>query len=202
MEKVLRQRENSHMHCIQRWALTRFDVALDRVIGDSQVSTTHLSIGVLELEDGDGRVGTGFFHTVTEPLPSLSELRTRFAARARRPGHRCEPFRVGQSTGTPSRWTDRRHRCSSRASSRRCGTCRARSSACRCTSCSGAVGNECRPTRVVSSSISPTSRSPPSTPARGRLASRRSRSRSGTPIWPATSDGSGSSRKSSAASAC
>ena len=67
------------MHCIQRWALTRFDVALDRVIGDSQVSTTHLWIGVLELEDGDGRVGTGFFHTVTEPLPSLSELRTRFA---------------------------------------------------------------------------------------------------------------------------
>ena len=66
------------MHCIQRCALTRFDVALDRVIGDSQVSTTHLSIGVLELEDGDGRVGTGFFHTVTEPLPSLSELRTRF----------------------------------------------------------------------------------------------------------------------------
>ena len=67
------------MHCIQRWALTRFDVALDRVIGDSQVSTTHLWIGVLELEDGDGRVGTGFFHTVTEPLPSLSELRIRFA---------------------------------------------------------------------------------------------------------------------------
>ena len=94
------------MHCIQRWALTRFDVALDRVIGDSQVSTTHLWIGVLELEDGDGHVGTGFFHTVTEPLPSLSELRTRFAARARRPGHRCEPFRVGQSTGTPSPWTD------------------------------------------------------------------------------------------------
>ena len=62
------------MHSIQRFALTRFDVELDRIIGDSQVSTGRLSIGVLELEDGDGHVGTGFFHSVTEPLPSLSEL--------------------------------------------------------------------------------------------------------------------------------
>ena len=94
------------MHCIQRWALTRFDVALDRVIGDSQVSTTHLSIGVLELEDGDGRVGTGFFHTVTEPLPSLSELRTRFAHELADQVIGASPFAWVESTGTPSPWTD------------------------------------------------------------------------------------------------
>ena len=67
------------MHRIQRFDLTRFDVELDRVIGDSQLSTGRLSIGVLELEDGDGHVGTGFFHSVTDPLPPLSELQARFA---------------------------------------------------------------------------------------------------------------------------
>ena len=66
------------MHSIQRFALTRFDVELDRIIGDSQVSTAQLSLGVLELEDSDGHVGTGFFHDVTEPLPALSELQARF----------------------------------------------------------------------------------------------------------------------------
>src|SRR5688572_770620 len=66
------------MLSIERYALTRFDVELDRVIGDSQVSTGSLSIGVVELEDGDGHVGTGFFHAVTDPLPSLPELRARF----------------------------------------------------------------------------------------------------------------------------
>jgi L-alanine-DL-glutamate epimerase-like enolase superfamily enzyme len=66
------------MHRIQRFALTRFDVELDRIIGDSQLSTGRLSIGVLELEDRDGHVGTGFFHSVTDPLPPLSELQARF----------------------------------------------------------------------------------------------------------------------------
>jgi L-alanine-DL-glutamate epimerase-like enolase superfamily enzyme len=66
------------MHVIRRFALTRFDVGLDRIIGDSQVSTAQLSLGVLELEDGDGHVGTGFFHSVTEPLPSLPALQERF----------------------------------------------------------------------------------------------------------------------------
>ena len=66
------------MHGIQRFALTRFDVDLDRIIGDSQVSTSCLSLGVLELEDGDGHVGTGFFHSVTEPLPSLGALEELF----------------------------------------------------------------------------------------------------------------------------
>src|SRR3954467_4675338 len=65
--------------------------------GYSQVSTTQLSIGVLELEDGDGHVGTGFFHSVTEPLPSLSELRTRFE-------HELAAEVVGAS---PFAWTNR-----------------------------------------------------------------------------------------------
>lgn len=66
------------MHSIQHCSLARFDVELDRTIGDSQVSTRRLSLGVVELQDADGRVGTGFFHSVTEPLPSLSELEARF----------------------------------------------------------------------------------------------------------------------------
>jgi L-alanine-DL-glutamate epimerase-like enolase superfamily enzyme len=71
-------RESSHMHSIQTYALTRFDVDLDRTIGDSQVFTRRLSIGVLELEDNLGHVGTGFFHAVTDSLPSLSELQAQF----------------------------------------------------------------------------------------------------------------------------
>jgi L-alanine-DL-glutamate epimerase-like enolase superfamily enzyme len=66
------------MHDIQTFALMRFEVDLDRVIGDSQVSSNRLWLGVLELEDDAGNVGTGFFHSVTEPLPSLAELRLRF----------------------------------------------------------------------------------------------------------------------------
>jgi len=66
------------MHRIRRHALARFDVTLDRTIGDSQVSTRRLSIGVLELEDEAGHVGTGFFHAVTAPLPSLAELQALF----------------------------------------------------------------------------------------------------------------------------
>lgn len=66
------------MHLIERYGLFRFDVALDRTIGDSQVATRRLSMGALELEDSDGRVGTGFFHSVVEPLPGLDELHIRF----------------------------------------------------------------------------------------------------------------------------
>lgn len=66
------------MHDIRRCTLTRFDVQLDRTIGDSQVSTGSMSMGVLELEDRNGHVGTGFFHSVTDPLPPLSELQARF----------------------------------------------------------------------------------------------------------------------------
>ena len=36
------------------------------------------------LEDDDGHVGSGFFHTVTEPLPSLPELEARVRALIRR----------------------------------------------------------------------------------------------------------------------
>lgn len=66
------------MHRVRRYGLTRFDVELDRQIGDSQVSTRQLSMGVIELEDDAGNVGTGFFHSVTNPLPSLPELQAQF----------------------------------------------------------------------------------------------------------------------------
>ena len=63
---------------IEKYTLTRFTVELDRLIGDSQISTKQLSMGVLELEDNEGHVGTGFFNSVATPLPSLAELEGRF----------------------------------------------------------------------------------------------------------------------------
>jgi L-alanine-DL-glutamate epimerase-like enolase superfamily enzyme len=66
------------MHRIEKYTLTRFTVELDRLIGDSQISTKQLSMGVLELEDDEGHVGTGFFHAVSTRLPSLAELEGHF----------------------------------------------------------------------------------------------------------------------------
>lgn len=66
------------MYRIEGYTLTRFVVEMERPIGDSQISTNKLWIGVLELEDGLGHVGTGFFHTVTGPLPPLAELQEQF----------------------------------------------------------------------------------------------------------------------------
>lgn len=66
------------MYRIEKYRLTRFSIDLDRLIGDSQMSTKQLSMGVLELEDNQGHVGTGFFHSVSTPLPSLVELEGRF----------------------------------------------------------------------------------------------------------------------------
>ena len=39
------------MYRIEKYTLTRFTVELDRLIGDSQISTKQLSMGTLELED-------------------------------------------------------------------------------------------------------------------------------------------------------
>jgi L-alanine-DL-glutamate epimerase-like enolase superfamily enzyme len=66
------------MYRIEKYTLSRFTVELDRLIGDSQISTKQLSMGVLELEDNEGHVGTGFFHAVSTQLPSLAELQGRF----------------------------------------------------------------------------------------------------------------------------
>ena len=41
-----------------------FQFRRDRVIGDSQVRVTHCHVGVLELHDGDGSAGTGFFFSL------------------------------------------------------------------------------------------------------------------------------------------
>jgi hypothetical protein len=45
------------MYRIEKYTLTRFTVELDRLIGDSQISTKQLSMGALELEDNQGHVG-------------------------------------------------------------------------------------------------------------------------------------------------
>jgi L-alanine-DL-glutamate epimerase-like enolase superfamily enzyme len=63
---------------VERYVVTRFEVDPGRLIGDSQISTRRLSIGVLELEDSAGRIGTGFFHSVRESLPSLIALQAQF----------------------------------------------------------------------------------------------------------------------------
>jgi L-alanine-DL-glutamate epimerase-like enolase superfamily enzyme len=85
---------------IEKYTLTRFTAELDRVIGDSQISTRQLSIGVLELEDNQGHVGTGFFHSVVGPLPPLAELEARFE---REHGHQV----IGAN---PFAWTNRLER--------------------------------------------------------------------------------------------
>jgi L-alanine-DL-glutamate epimerase-like enolase superfamily enzyme len=86
-----------HVHRIEKFTLTRFVVDLDRPIGDSQISVTQMWIGALELEDDSGNVGTGFFHSVTDPLPSLVELEKRFE-------HEVAPDVVGAS---PFAWVNR-----------------------------------------------------------------------------------------------
>lgn len=80
------------MHRIEKYTLTRFALDLDRTIGDSQISTRQMSLGVLEIEDDSGNVGTGFFHSVTDPLPSLGELEARFQREAAGTLIGCSPF--------------------------------------------------------------------------------------------------------------
>ncbi len=77
MESVFGARE-THMHRVRRYVLTRFDVELDR--HHRRLAGVHEQPvdGRLELEDDDGHVGTGFFHSVTDPLPSLRELQDQF----------------------------------------------------------------------------------------------------------------------------
>jgi len=88
------------LHRIHKYGLTRLTIELDRTIGDSQVSTRQLFVGVLEVEDDTGLVGTGFFHSVTTPLPSLAELEARFQREVAEDLIGSDPFS----------WTNRLHR--------------------------------------------------------------------------------------------
>ena len=64
---------------IERFRITRFAFARDRVIGDSQVRSTAVNLGVLELETDQGLSGTGFFQDLFHPLPGEMELSRTFA---------------------------------------------------------------------------------------------------------------------------
>jgi L-alanine-DL-glutamate epimerase-like enolase superfamily enzyme len=59
---------------ISSYAITRFQFARDRVIGDSQVRADAVNIAALELIAADGQKGLGFLQTLFHPLPSQDEL--------------------------------------------------------------------------------------------------------------------------------
>lgn len=59
--------------------VSRFSFARDRVIGDSQVRSAAVNLGVLELETAEGLVGIGFFQDLFHPLPDEDELNRVFA---------------------------------------------------------------------------------------------------------------------------
>ncbi|MEP0174871.1 MAG: enolase C-terminal domain-like protein [Paraglaciecola sp.] len=57
---------------IQRARIHCFDFPRDRVIGDSQISSSEVWIGALELFDSEGSSGLGFFQSLSMPLPDAS----------------------------------------------------------------------------------------------------------------------------------
>ena len=64
---------------VRGFRVTRFAFARDRVIGDSQVRSKRVNLGVLELETAQGLVGTGFFQDLFHPLPDEAALGRAFA---------------------------------------------------------------------------------------------------------------------------
>lgn len=59
---------NIRIHC--------FDFPRDRVIGDSQIASSKVWIGALELFDANGQSGLGFFQSLTAPLPDAKVIKT------------------------------------------------------------------------------------------------------------------------------
>lgn len=55
-----------------------FDYPRDRVIGDSQISSSQVWIGALEVFDSEGTSGLGFFQSLTAPLPDASFVKNLF----------------------------------------------------------------------------------------------------------------------------
>jgi L-alanine-DL-glutamate epimerase-like enolase superfamily enzyme len=70
------------MGVIAGFDITRFAFRRDRVIGDSQVRIDTCNVGVLELRDDAGNVGTGFFLNLFHPLPDRAELLRAFRTEA------------------------------------------------------------------------------------------------------------------------
>ncbi|MCC4834264.1 mandelate racemase/muconate lactonizing enzyme family protein [Shewanella sp. 10N.7] len=52
-----------------------FDYPRDRIIGDSQIASSRVWIGALELFDAHGNSGLGFFQSLTAPLPDAKFIR-------------------------------------------------------------------------------------------------------------------------------
>ena len=75
-----------------------------------------------------GILGTGFFHSVTEPLPSLDELESRFRRDTKRYSIGASPFAWCNRVSVAPRWQHPDVVVRARASNRRCGISRARSS--------------------------------------------------------------------------
>jgi L-alanine-DL-glutamate epimerase-like enolase superfamily enzyme len=59
---------------IASFAITRFQFARDRVIGDSQICVEDTSVAALELYDEAGRSGLGFMQNLHRTLPALDEI--------------------------------------------------------------------------------------------------------------------------------
>lgn len=57
---------------IQHIRIHCFDYPRDRIIGDSQISSSRVWIGALEIFDSEGTSGLGFFQSLTTPLPDAS----------------------------------------------------------------------------------------------------------------------------------
>jgi L-alanine-DL-glutamate epimerase-like enolase superfamily enzyme len=64
---------------IERFRITSFEFARDRVIGDAQIAVDTNWVGALELVDGDGVIGLGFFLSLFAPLAPHAALVDAFA---------------------------------------------------------------------------------------------------------------------------
>ncbi|MEN9935647.1 MAG: hypothetical protein RLZZ387_2226 [Chloroflexota bacterium] len=86
---------------IERYRITRFEWPRARPIGDSQIRVDTHYVGTVELEDGDGNVGLGFFGALLFPLAPLAELERVFAAEVW-PGLQGQsPFALANRLGRP-----------------------------------------------------------------------------------------------------
>jgi L-alanine-DL-glutamate epimerase-like enolase superfamily enzyme len=53
-----------------------FDYPRDRIIGDSQISSSQVWIGALEIFDSEGLSGLGFFQSLITPLPAAESIKS------------------------------------------------------------------------------------------------------------------------------
>ena len=63
---------------IQKFKLSRFELPLSRIIGDSRMRFDRMWLGALELLDSHGQVGLGFCASLLSPLPPTRYLQEYF----------------------------------------------------------------------------------------------------------------------------